>query len=60
MREAAIKLANVLQESLILLPSAKPEIPLITIHSMFRSCAAAYTPKYEFFLGGKERSGVKS
>ena len=59
-REAAIKLANGLQDSaLIFLPSAKPEIPLITIHSMSRSCAAAYTPKNDF-MGKKTKMELRA
>ena len=59
-REAAIRLANGLQDSaLIFLPSAKPVIPLITIHSMSRSCAAAYTPKNDF-MGKKTKMELRA
>ena len=45
--EAAITLANCLQDS-VSLPSAKLETPLITIHSIFKSCAAKNRPAKDF------------
>ena len=45
--EAAITLANCLQDS-DSLPSAKLETPLITIHSIFKSCAAKNRPAKDF------------
>ena len=45
--EAAITLANFLQDS-VSLPSAKLETPLITIHSIFKSCAAKNRPAKDF------------
>ena len=45
--EAAITLANCLQDS-VFLPSAKLETPLITIHSIFKSCAAKNRPAKDF------------
>ena len=44
-REAAVTLANVCQFSLSSVPSAYPEIPLTTTHSIFSSCAALKTPE---------------
>ena len=45
--EAAITLANSFQD-LDSLPSAKLETPLITIHSIFKSCAAKNRPAKDF------------
>ena len=45
--EAAITLANSFQDS-DSLPSAKLETPLITIHSIFKSCAAKNRPAKDF------------
>jgi len=45
--EAAITLANSFQDS-DSLPSAKLETPLITIHSIFKSCAAKNRPAKYF------------
>ena len=45
--EAAITLANCLQDSGSL-PSAKLETPLITIHSIFKSCEVKNRPTKDF------------
>ena len=44
LEDAAIALANVSQSSDASLQSAYRDMPLITIHSVLRSCEAAKTP----------------
>ena len=58
--EAAITLANCLQDS-VFLPSAKLETPLITIHSIFKSCEVKNRPTKDFVnKSAMEVSRVKS